>query len=415
MALHDGQMSLRDFARENREVIGSFDRRLNFDLTLFVGLHNSNSFIQLVRGNLESQQDQNFFLLIVDNASEDSTWALVEDLVHEMPGKAVGVRNPTNLGGTGSFMSNLDLCPTEWIATLHQDDYYLKNHVSILKDIIRNAASETALVATSMGRLKEGQKGIGIIPRANWLLDADSRNVDYFLATLRNHIVPFPAAAFRISFIRNQDLSWHDTSFPDSEMVLKVCVDKLLVISEEITVGYRENPKSESHSLTEGAREHGQYLALLRVFSSQEFINLAKSLRPCEQRNFFVHAKESVSLRLKNPALASPALLVLAESLAIAWNYSCTEVNEYLLEQYRGFGSRFSQDFLRHASDFSSNKFVGWLDGRSISGNLHLSEDSSRLRAPFFMKSQRLLFTLVLKFLARLRIRRDFDFKWLRR
>jgi glycosyltransferase involved in cell wall biosynthesis len=408
-------MTLTEYTRVHREICGTFDLSQSNALSVFVGLHNAHKYLPLIQSNLESQHLQNFYLLVIDNASTDNSWDLALNIAGSYPGKAVAVRNPLNLGGAGSLYANLDLVPTDWLVTMHQDDLYLPNHFTTIADLISKAKPDTAIVSTSMGRADFDKGKLEVVPRLGWMMDENSSNIDLFLATLRQHFVPFPASAFSVSKISKFDLAWHDTSFPDSELVLKLLGDYSIKISPEITMGYRENPTSESHAITDHNRKSGQFMSLLRVFSSSEFLSLAKTVTGNLQRKFFAHAMESIAIRLGNSSLAETARLSLANNLAIAWNYSCVDVNDFLLEKQIGESGEFSKNFLISAKNYKSQNSSERVK-RGIASNVWMTiENEIDPKLPGLLRARRWLLTRIVRVLARLGIRKDFDFDWKRK
>jgi glycosyltransferase involved in cell wall biosynthesis len=405
-------MKLTEYTRANREISGAFDRSLNYSLTVFAGLYNSQEFYNLIRRNLDSQEHQDFYLVLIDNSSTDDTWSFAREIVDSRQGRAIAVRNPLNLGATGSLYANIDLSPTDWLITMHQDDFYLPDHISTLADLIDTASTTTAIVSTSMGRANVARGKLEVVPRLGWVIGENHSNIDYLLATLRNHFVPFPAAALSVSKISKFDLAWHDTSFPDSELVLKLLKDYSIIVSSKITMGYRENPNSESHSLSVKNRESGQFYALIRVFNSSEFLSVCKSVDPTLQGNFFAHAKESIAIRLTEPKLAELAQLSLANNLAIAWNYSCSAVNEFLLNKGLETAESFSNSFLSQTLSHLSPKFKKTKAQEIVAKEKIEVEPSIELKVLRFVKIKQSFFTFVIKLVARFGMRSDLSFEW---
>lgn len=115
-------------------------------------------------------------------------------------------------------------------------------------------------------------------PRANWLLRQDADPIAVFLSNLKNHTYPFSGATFAREVLERFPIPWHSTAFPDTEIVMKMCVEYKVRFSTEVTVEYLENAESESHSLSSSQREFGAFQALIRVFFSPQ---LQGALRTC--------------------------------------------------------------------------------------------------------------------------------------
>jgi glycosyltransferase involved in cell wall biosynthesis len=326
--------------RKNRVIQEFRWQELPTDMTVFLGVYNGAVHGEIIRRNLISQNWEGCNLLLVDNDSSDASWEMLNQLANDLSCPVRLVKNPRNVGGAGSWLSNLDLVSSKWVATMHQDDYYYPEHVQTLRKLILSTGHDVAICTTSMDRLV-GDSKIQPFPRANWMLDA-SNSVQVFLSHLRFHSLPFPAAAFRKSAIESLPISWHDTSFGDTELVLRLSADFKFVSSPNPTMAYRENPNSESHILMDSNRASGQQIGLLKVFGSEAFEKVACSIPLLERDLFFLHALESVQIRLPDKKNSEPIKRFLAELLAIHWNYSSHAVNEFLKKRYEDEGNQFA-------------------------------------------------------------------------
>lgn len=402
-------MRYTEFIRQNRTVHGEFEPELeSLGISVFIGLYNAANYFDNIISNIKFQTLPNLPIVLADNCSSDETWVLAKQLVELLPGRAVAIRNPANVGGAGNFWSNMDLCPTDWIATLHQDDIYFENHVKSLLNLITASPNKTAIVATSMGRYLEDANKADIFPRANWLLNEDSSSVDLFLANLRNHCIPFPAAAFKRDVLRSRNIAWHDTSFPDTELLLGILAEHKVKVSKEVTMAYRENSQSESHSLGHAQRIAGQELSLNRIFLSDSFSKLITTLNEKDKDSFFRHILESISLRLGEGTESSRVKRNLAEFLAISWNYSSAAVNSFLRQEYKSTGPEFSLNFLENVD----NEAVE-LDARGQSGRQLNVEAENLSRSPIRLQCiKRAVMGFGLRLLVFLGFRKDFDFRW---
>jgi hypothetical protein len=376
-------------------------------MTVFLGVFNGSVHSEIIRKNLAHQDWEGCNLVIVDNASSDSSWEMLNGIGSELPCPVRVSRNPRNVGGAGSWLSNLDLASSAWVATMHQDDYYYPDHVQTLRRQVLNADSDVALCTTSMDRLLADNK-IHLFPRANWILDA-SDSIQVFLAHLRFHTLPFPAAAFRKTAVESLPVSWHDTSFGDTELVLRLAADYKFVSDPKSTMAYRENPESESHILRDLNRVSGQRIGLLKVFGSDAFERLVKAIHLEERDHFFLHAMESVEIRLAKGGDVESTKRFLAEILSIHWNYSSQAVNEYLKITYGAEDNHFAVSLLSPA------------ENKSEPPHQSASED---LTVPFVPPAKpagllswffRKVTSLIMRLAAKSGKRRDLDFEWKRR
>lgn len=241
----DGWVELWEQLRQERTIISS-PRRGTSHLTVVVRLHNSEPYLETVRGWLTSQTLKTTGLLVCDNASTDATWSLIQDL----PSSAgwedwTIVRNPRNLGGFGSLLLNLDLVQTDWLTDLHQDDFYYPNHVSVHFEGLKNVAGDVGFFHSQMGSFLLDPMKFGAPPRANWFLNEPQSDL-FFAANLRAHVIPNPVTSWRKSILESTKFSWHNTAFADTELALKTAHWRYMSSSIH-TANYRENPASESH------------------------------------------------------------------------------------------------------------------------------------------------------------------------
>jgi|TARA_B110000503_G_scaffold104816_2_gene156406 glycosyltransferase involved in cell wall biosynthesis len=314
------------------------------NLTVFVGLFNAAEYWVEIVDYLESQTFKKCHLLIADNASSDGTWDLMQTWTPEGFQSVTKVRNIANVGGSGNLYANLDLVQTTWVTACHQDDVYYSNHLELHEGLTNAASKRVAIVTSSMDRLNNDSYTPTPVPRVNWIASLDSP-ADVFLTHLRFHTLPFPAASFRTRALMEVSIPWHDTSFPDTEMIMKLAAEWEFVTSPFCTMAYRENPASESHVITSRQREAGQARALLRVFNSPEVIKIAKSVDQDSWDDFFEHASDSIRLRISNESMRNLVLLSLAETLAIAWGYGSRASNALIQAQMEELSNNFGREF----------------------------------------------------------------------
>lgn len=411
VAPFDQKTPVIHWLRSNRllhvsEVNGSLPKA---HLTVFIGLYNASDYWQDIVNYLESQTFKHCDLLIADNASSDDTWDLIMKWAPEGFHTVTKSRNPANVGGAGNLYANLDLVQTPWVTTCHQDDLYYPNHLELHQKLTSSAKSRIAMVASSMDRLSHESYKPVPIPRVNWIANLETP-ADVFLTHLRFHALPFPAASFRTQALSEVETPWHDTSFPDTEMVMKLASNWDFVSSHVCTMAYRENPISESHVITSTQREEGQARALLRVFSSVEVRNIAKSVRPEDRDGFFHHAIESINLRLSSERLRHDVKLSLAESLAMTWGYGSQAVNHFIQDHMSRSGNKFGTGFFDfQLVDLSLPRIEE--EGAEVDRSKYEPMPGDVLA----LNLKRSIIKLAFKVLHRLGIlagRKDLDYKW---
>ena len=337
--------------RRSRLIVGEVSHTFSTQqATIFLGLFNASKYLISLRSQLASQSPS-LKIVAVDNNSEDNTWELLQPWLEHFPGQIILVKNPINLGATGSLHLNQDLIDTPWFMTMHQDDFYKTNHVQTLSAAIRNATPETICISTEMSSLNYLGAPQPTPPRASWFLpNWDPATI--FTSNLRLHNVPFPASAFRSDIFFGHAVPWETTAFPDTEWVLRVASLGSFEFVEVETMGYRENPSSESHSINSEEQALGAALALLRVFGSASFQKLSDSI-PTEDRNAFARSvSEGIQTRVGDGATGRLVSTFANQQLASAWGYSVPYPNDKLAEAYERADAAFPVSLLGRLNDF---------------------------------------------------------------
>ena len=204
-------------------------------LTLFVGLYNAKDYLETISNQLNEQEFSDFDLLIVDNNSTDATWSLIEHLDTHKFENVIILRNPINTGAHGSMSLNFDLIRTPWVAFMHQDDIYSTDHLSVLWTAIKTAKPDEIIFSTDMGAISASGREIGSPPRSIWFQRGNDP-ITAFLTNLRTHTIPDSSSAYRSDFFQKVLPAWHNTAFPDTEMILKMCASRIFIGSTGINL-----------------------------------------------------------------------------------------------------------------------------------------------------------------------------------
>jgi glycosyltransferase involved in cell wall biosynthesis len=319
-------------------TIQSFGTQKSSDVTVLVGLYNARPYLNGLFDQITSQKQQNVKWLFLDNDSEDDTFSVVSQWLSSSNLDAMLVKNPINLGATGSYYTNLDLVETEWITFIHQDDMYRPDFVEILHAQAAVAPSETVLVYGDMGRVDEEGNNLGAYPSTAWMLP-DHDPVTYFLALVRNHCVPWPALMVRCEVFEKVEPAWHSAAFPDTEATLKMTAYGTFIHVPVEVMKYRDNLSSESRSLLEPEREFGSALGLVRVFTSPEFFQILSQVEQKQREDFVRALQNSINVRISNVVLAKFVSTVAMEQIDKSWNHQSTAALAILSENFYGAGA----------------------------------------------------------------------------
>jgi glycosyltransferase involved in cell wall biosynthesis len=339
-------------------------------VTVFLGIYNGEKYLESLFNQIENQDSRNFNLLLVDNASKDKSFNIIKDWPKKFTNIDVKViRNPKNLGAGGSLNLNLDLIDTPWFITMHQDDFYKANHISVLLALINQAGDEISGASATMGSMTNEGKKMKPFPRSTWF-GSELDKYGQFLQNIKSQSIPFPCTAFKTDIYKKTRVLIHNPSFSDTEQTLKMlCHGKFLVTNEE-TMLYRENPISESHSLNGNEREIGAYLGLNRVFASKLFVEFIQALDRDKSFDYLQLLNGAIEERIKDSKLQQVLQISLLENLLESIGYEHKELMKILLNKYENFTSlqtlnnlsnlgEFSIDLV-HIQDRSIREFPGW-------------------------------------------------------
>jgi glycosyltransferase involved in cell wall biosynthesis len=339
-------------------------------VTVFLGIYNGEKFLESLFNQIENQDSRNFNLLLVDNASKDKSFNIIKDWPKKLTNIDVEViRNPKNLGAGGSLNLNLDLIDTPWFITMHQDDFYKSNHISVLLALINQAGDEISGASATMGSMTNEGKKMKPFPRSTWF-GSELDKYGQFLQNIKSQSIPFPCTAFKTDIYKKTRVLIHNPSFSDTEQTLKMlCHGKFLVTNEE-TMLYRENPISESHSLNGNEREIGAYLGLNRVFASKLFVEFIQALGRDKSFDYVQLLNGAIEERIKDSKLQQVLQISLMENLLESIGYEHKELMKILSNKYENFASlqtlnnlsnlgEFSIDLV-HIQDRSIREFPGW-------------------------------------------------------
>ncbi len=354
-----------------------------FEHVVFLGTYNADPFRGQIEKWLPALDLTNVALIVADNHSSDSTAQWMGKLIAALDCFSVLEVNDLNFGGYGNLATNLHrLTDAKWITTLHQDDQYAPEHIQNHRKALNGSASDLGLICSEAVSITPNGKSIGY-PRAHWLLENNPDPVTVFLAHLRNHAYPFSGATFSKSVLLNFPIPWHSTSFPDTEIVMKMAVDYRVEFADGVTVKYLENPNSESHSLAPRHRDFGAFQALLRVFAHPNYEKLCRQIPERDIVGYLKSLDEGISQRFQDKSyselLKQAAFEITAQHIGTGPEMATHLAEGYVrvgdsraLEILRALGARSPKSSQKGSSELSSpssqansSKVVGLLTALS--------------------------------------------------
>ncbi|MEO6913045.1 MAG: glycosyltransferase [Candidatus Baltobacteraceae bacterium] len=98
-------------------------------VTIILTSYNYARFLPRAIASAQSQVIDNLEILILDNASTDNSWALIENAAAK-DSRIVAVRNEANLGMVGNHARGLELARGTRVLFLSADDYLLPGHIA---------------------------------------------------------------------------------------------------------------------------------------------------------------------------------------------------------------------------------------------------------------------------------------------
>lgn len=331
----------------------NFEELADAQHVVFLGIYNADRFRSKIENWLPHLDLSQTHLLIADNCSSDDTMGWLSALAQDLPNKVTLVRNERNFGGYGNLSRNLPRFPNaKWITTLHQDDFYLGAHVSSHREIIKASSPGIGMICSEAKSVSEAKRTIPY-PRARWLVREDADPVTIFLANLKQHTYPFSGATFFREVLERYPIPWHSTAFPDTEIVMKMCVEFQFRFSTEVTVEYLENAESESHLLSSSQREFGAFQALIRVFSHPNYKVLCDLVEKENQPAFIEALINGLSQRIGD------------ENLRLLLTQSALEITAGYMGTFPELATHLSRGYLS-VGDLSAVNILGALGAREI-------------------------------------------------
>jgi glycosyltransferase involved in cell wall biosynthesis len=302
--------------------------------TVYLGIYNGSSYLASLLEQIQAQTQTNFPLIVVDNASSDGSWGQILAWPPEVLNRSKLIRNPINLGGTGSLALNMDEIETEWFITIHQDDTYRPNHVAVLSAGIANSSKDDLVVFSDMGTQDMDNKELVTPIRQSWVANLETAESS-FRANLVQQSVSYPSAAFRKSGMSLRPIGWHSSSFPDTERTLLQAAEGSFRFIPEQTMLYRMNPNSESHDLHPKERVLGPFASLTRVMASDSFLSICLNVPEPERSSFSKSVLQGIDIRLGHSSFSEIVKLIAAETMGIAWDYNETTSRQQIIQTYK--------------------------------------------------------------------------------
>lgn len=363
--------------QREQDVILIGDRQSK-PVTLWLPFYNGENFVRDRICEALDQEFTDYALVICDNASVDDTWMQVQSFRNELPPGTLLLRNAINVGFSGSISLNKHFIDSQWIAFMHQDDSYSITHLNTLIHKAQDSDEDVVAVSTEMGRLDPKAGRISIASRASMFPHTCDR-AGHFLRNVATQSIPWPSTLFRVDAYMQTIAPWFTEAFGDVEQSLMLLLKGRHITIPSITMGYRENENSSSHTTTSAELLRATTLGLLRVFHSQSFQEFVKSLPDDQRVSFYENLRDAVIYRTKSMTTQELILSALDDQLCLAWENAVPQVLENMKSSFSTIQALRPQKILDSLIDMS------------VPSNLHLTRSTNdvilQLSETVFVKS----------------------------
>ena len=142
------------------EVVGRFPRH-NLELLVIVLSFNQADYIrEAVNSVLKQEGVENFRVIIHDDASNDNSQNIIRDIVDSHPDKVFGILQRENVFSKKiNILGEIqNLYPSEFVARLDADDFWLSNNKLSVQLCFLKSHSEAAVIAHSCLIYDEGRQ-----------------------------------------------------------------------------------------------------------------------------------------------------------------------------------------------------------------------------------------------------------------
>jgi glycosyltransferase involved in cell wall biosynthesis len=322
--------------------------------TVYLGLYNAKQYLPSLKKQIEEQIDQNFTLLIVDNNSTDETISILKtEWTSFFREKLRIYKNSNNIGGVGLFISALYLVKSDWVITLHQDDHYLSNHVSVLSKNIK-IMKDRAIIFSDMGSISPEGKAQIPYPRGIWGINFDNRT-EILQESIKKQIIPWPASAFKCEVLRKTKSSWESTAFGDNEITIQMLAIGKAHFTNEQTMLYNENQESESHSINLFENRIVGFVSMIRVLTSPILINFYSELDYQDRLEFYIKMQYSIQNYLVDRIFSDVAYYYIINFILVESDHSDLAASNIMQQIYDELGLGNNSRRLRNFENISNS------------------------------------------------------------
>ena len=143
-------------------------------VSIIVPAYNAHDTLARCLGSLVNQTLQDIEIIVINDCSNDDTWAIMQRCESQFPDKVIIINSDVNKGAGGARNLGLDMASGEYIGLVDSDDYIVPN----MYELLYNKAKEGNYDIVDSGYYREETDTASISTGDNavGILDADKRS-----------------------------------------------------------------------------------------------------------------------------------------------------------------------------------------------------------------------------------------------
>lgn len=206
-------------------------------ITVLLPVYNGARYLKEAIDSILSQTFSDFTLLIIDDASTDTSAEVIQQFRDE---RIHYVSNNKNLGLIATLNKGIELCNTELLARMDQDDLAVPERLQIQLDYLLANPSASLVASPIIGMTPEGRE------RDHWQLDFTTRTPEAIRTEMaRNNCISHPTILIRSAVLKKYKYQHQQIGSEDWDLWLRLLRDGHRIFkTQEVLLRYRIHPLS---------------------------------------------------------------------------------------------------------------------------------------------------------------------------